>query len=82
MMETPAYYASKGEMTKAESILSLISLKNTGKEFFLEEIDDSIQSSFLEDKPVEKQSVKTILHKLFHRPSLKIALLGGIVFDI
>ena len=58
MMETPAYYASKGEMTKAESILSLISLKNTGKEFFLEEIDDSIQSSFLEDKPVEKQSVK------------------------
>ena len=35
IIETPAYYISKGDNERAEKILNIISMRNTGKEFLL-----------------------------------------------
>ena len=53
MIETPAYCINKGDHERAEKILNIISLKNTGKEFILS--DPEMHSSGIYE--FEKSSI-------------------------
>ena len=78
MIETPAYFASKGDMDNSEKILNEISKKNTKKEFKFSDLKETNKLSFDEENS-EKKTIKFILNKLFHKPALKVTVLAGLV---
>ena len=79
LIETPAYCASKGDNVRAEQILNIISLQNTGKEFILADLELSNQLSVELYKPDAKPRLGKLLKKLFGLSMLKTTLLLGIV---
>ena len=70
MIETPAYYVSKGHFEKAEKVLNIISLKNTGKEFSFDDKDMS-KSGIYEFNSSINENKESLLNR---KPALVITI--------
>ena len=73
LQETPAYSMSKGDIISAEKLLNKISLKNTGKEFILNDMHsnllnaDNYRDSIIKNEDTNKTSKKYLILQLFQR---------------
>ena len=63
MIETPAFYTSQGKFDKAEKVLNVISLKNTGKEFSFNDKDMSKSEMFEVDSSINDENKEGLLAK-------------------
>lgn len=64
MLETPVYSYSKGDFSKAERILNIISLKNNGKEFLFTDAGMSKSGIYeLEDSSINCANTESLLKK-------------------
>ena len=63
MIETPAFHISKGNFENAESILNIISLKNTGKEFSYNDKDMLKSGLFELDSSINERNKESLLNK-------------------
>ena len=64
MTETPVFYVSKGNYEKAQQVLNMISLKNSGKEFVFNDDDLRLSGIYeIENKSVNSQRNESLLGK-------------------
>ena len=92
MVETPAFCISKGNFDRAEKILSMISVKNTGSQFAFAEDDLRISQLYEGDKSsindeknsslLSKQSRKKLAKLICDRKFLKVSSIYSSVWFI
>ena len=81
MVETPAYYASKGRMNDAQRILNKICVENTGKAFSFIQNEDKM-SLVIEENNTEspKKKLRVSIQEVFKNSFGLIIFLHSFVF--